>query len=111
MRRSARMQYSYSSTTRWPRCTRDGAVPSCSIVRRLVSVADNYDALGYPPDDASRDARYTRYVTHDRLLRTQMSALIRDLTRTLTAAEANALRDEVYAALHEGSVKIWAGNS
>jgi phenylalanyl-tRNA synthetase alpha chain len=34
--------------------------------------------------------------------------VIRNLTRTLTAAEANALRDEIYAALHEGSVKTWA---
>jgi phenylalanyl-tRNA synthetase alpha chain len=34
--------------------------------------------------------------------------VIRDLTRTLTSAEANALRDDVYAALHEGAVKAWA---
>jgi phenylalanyl-tRNA synthetase alpha chain len=33
---------------------------------------------------------------------------IRDLTRTLTHAEANALRDRVYAALHEGAVWTWA---
>jgi phenylalanyl-tRNA synthetase alpha chain len=37
--------------------------------------------------------------------------VIRDLTRTLTAAEANALRDEVYAALHEGLVKTWTRDS
>jgi phenylalanyl-tRNA synthetase alpha chain len=53
----------------------------------LVSAADNYDALGYPPDGASRDARYTRYVTHDRLLRTQMSALIPGALRTLVPAD------------------------
>ena len=35
---------------------------------------------------------------------------IRDLSRTLTHAEANQLRDAVYAALHEGSVWTWAGN-
>jgi phenylalanyl-tRNA synthetase alpha chain len=35
--------------------------------------------------------------------------VIRDLERTLTAAEANGLRDEIYAALHEGSVHAWAG--
>ena len=29
----------------------------------LLSVAENYDRLGYPPDGAARDARYTRYVT------------------------------------------------
>jgi phenylalanyl-tRNA synthetase alpha chain len=34
--------------------------------------------------------------------------VIRDLERTLTSAEANILRDEVYAAIHEGSVKSWA---
>lgn len=33
---------------------------------------------------------------------------IRDLERTLTHAEANVLRDEVYAALHRGSVWHWA---
>jgi len=37
--------------------------------------------------------------------------VIRDLARTLTSAEANGLRDEVYAAVHEGSVKSWAGRS
>jgi phenylalanyl-tRNA synthetase alpha chain len=34
--------------------------------------------------------------------------VIRDLERTLTSAEANVLRDEIYAALHCGSVKTWA---
>jgi phenylalanyl-tRNA synthetase alpha chain len=53
----------------------------------LVAVADNYDALGYPPDGASRDARYTRYVADDRLLRTQMSALIPGALRALAAAD------------------------
>jgi phenylalanyl-tRNA synthetase alpha chain len=37
--------------------------------------------------------------------------VVRDLARTLTSAEANGLRDEVYAAVHEGSVKSWAGRS
>jgi phenylalanyl-tRNA synthetase alpha chain len=34
--------------------------------------------------------------------------VIRDLARTLTAEEANALRDDVYAALHEGDAWQWA---
>ena len=34
--------------------------------------------------------------------------VIRDLHRTLTHAEANALRDAVYAAVHEGTVWVWA---
>ena len=35
----------------------------------VVPSADNYDDLGYPPDGASRDARYTRYLTPELLLR------------------------------------------
>jgi phenylalanyl-tRNA synthetase alpha chain len=34
--------------------------------------------------------------------------VLRDLTRTLTAAEANAIRDRVYAGLHEGAAYEWA---
>jgi phenylalanyl-tRNA synthetase alpha chain len=34
--------------------------------------------------------------------------VIRSLDRTLTHEEANELRDEIYAALHEGSVYCWA---
>lgn len=34
--------------------------------------------------------------------------VIRDLDRTLTSDEANALRDRMYAALHEGEVGEWA---
>jgi phenylalanyl-tRNA synthetase alpha chain len=52
----------------------------------LVSVADNYDDLGYPPDGASRDARYTRYVGAGRLLRTQTSAMVPGALRMLAAA-------------------------
>lgn len=36
---------------------------------------------------------------------------IRDLSRTLTHAEANLLRDDVYAALHRGSVWHWASTT
>jgi phenylalanyl-tRNA synthetase alpha chain len=52
----------------------------------VVTVADNYDRLLYPPGGAARDARYTRYVTHDTLLRTQTSAMIPPLLRRLAAA-------------------------
>lgn len=33
---------------------------------------------------------------------------LRPLDRTLTDAEANALRDDVYEAIHEGSTGQWA---
>jgi phenylalanyl-tRNA synthetase alpha chain len=52
----------------------------------IVTVADNYDALLYPPGGAARDARYTRYVSRDTLLRTQTSAMIPPLLRRLAAA-------------------------
>jgi phenylalanyl-tRNA synthetase alpha chain len=52
----------------------------------VVTVADNYDRLLYPPGGAARDARYTRYVSSDRLLRTQTSAMIPPLLRRLAAA-------------------------
>ncbi len=52
----------------------------------IVSVADNYDRLGTPPDAAAREARHTRYVSADRLLRTQTSALIPPLLRSLASA-------------------------
>jgi phenylalanyl-tRNA synthetase alpha chain len=42
----------------------------------VVSIAENYDDLLYPAGGASRDARYTRYVSDATLLRTQSSAMI-----------------------------------
>ena len=52
----------------------------------VVAIADNYDALGYPPDGAARDARYTRYVASDHLLRTQTSAMVPAALRMLAPA-------------------------
>jgi phenylalanyl-tRNA synthetase alpha chain len=37
-----------------------------------------------------------------------LRVVLRDLTRTLTSAEANALRDRIYAGLHEGEAYEWA---
>jgi phenylalanyl-tRNA synthetase alpha chain len=42
----------------------------------IISVKENYDKLRYPSDGAARDARYTRYVTQDALLRTMASAIV-----------------------------------
>jgi len=54
--------------------------------RPVVSIADNYDCLHYPPDGAARQARYTRYVTATTLLRTQTSAMIPGALRELAIA-------------------------
>jgi phenylalanyl-tRNA synthetase alpha chain len=50
---------------------------------RVVAVADNYDALGYPPDGPARESRYTRYLDARRLLRSQTSAAIPSALREL----------------------------
>ncbi len=52
---------------------------------RLVAIADNYDNLGFTPDAASRDVRYTRYVDDRHLLRSHASALIPGALRDLAA--------------------------
>ncbi len=51
----------------------------------VVSVADNYDRLHYPPGGAARDARYTRYAGPDTLLRTSTTALVPPALRLLAA--------------------------
>jgi phenylalanyl-tRNA synthetase alpha chain len=56
---------------------------------RIVTVADNYDNLGYDPADVTRDARYTRYVDAERMLRSHSSALIPAALRALAANPAD----------------------
>jgi phenylalanyl-tRNA synthetase alpha chain len=54
----------------------------------VVSLADNYELLGYPQGAAARDARYTRYVTESEVLRTHTSAMIPGLLRSLARASS-----------------------
>lgn len=42
----------------------------------VVAVTDNYDRLGYPPDAVARDARYSRYLTPDLMLRAHTTAVV-----------------------------------
>jgi phenylalanyl-tRNA synthetase alpha chain len=53
---------------------------------RVVSVADNYDALRYPPEGVAREARYTRYVSAATVLRSHMSAIVPGALRELADA-------------------------
>lgn len=50
---------------------------------RVVTIGDNYDELGYPSDAVARDARYTRYVDEQHMLRSHTSALIPPLLRAI----------------------------
>jgi phenylalanyl-tRNA synthetase alpha chain len=49
----------------------------------IVTIADNYETLGYPADAPAREARYTRYVDDRRLLRTHMTAIVPKAIRHL----------------------------
>jgi phenylalanyl-tRNA synthetase alpha chain len=51
----------------------------------VVPVADNYDRLGYAPDAAARDARYSRYLTPELMLRAHTSAAMPGLHERLAA--------------------------
>ncbi|MGW3992888.1 PheS-related mystery ligase SrmL [Amycolatopsis sp. NPDC004772] len=68
---------------RWP----------CAVRRwpgeRIVTVADNYDNLGYDPADVTRDARYTRYVDTEHVLRSHATALVPAALRDLAANPAD----------------------
>src|SRR5918997_791786 len=53
----------------------------------IVSVEENYDTLHYPPEGASRDARYTRYLNGRTILRTQTSVMIPGLLASAALPE------------------------
>lgn len=55
---------------------------------RVVTVADNYDRLGFSAETVTRDARYTRYVDRDHVLRTHTSALVPSMLRDLASDDA-----------------------
>ncbi|MFY1831889.1 hypothetical protein ACN47A_38595 [Myxococcus fulvus] len=63
---------------------------SCEVLTHrqspVVSIADNYDRLHYPPGGVARDARYTRYVCDTALLRSQTSAMIPSVLRRLASS-------------------------
>lgn len=56
---------------------------------RIVTIADNYDNLGYASSDVTRDARYTRYVDENRMLRSHSSALVPAALRDLARHQAD----------------------
>jgi phenylalanyl-tRNA synthetase alpha chain len=85
---------------------------------RIVSVADNYDRLGYEPGAVTRDAQYTRYVSYDEMLRSHTSALIPGALRTLGKSSDDVLvacpgvvyRRDAIGRMHTGTphqVDLW----
>ena len=85
----------------------------------VVTVEDNYDSLGYPPEGAARDSRYSRYVTDRIMLRSQTSASIPAALRSLALDPPDDLlivspglvyRRDVIDRLHVGEphqVDLW----
>ena len=57
----------------------------------VVTVAENYELLGYPPDATTRDARYTRYVDDTHLLRSHTSAMVPAALRRLSGHDEDVL--------------------
>jgi len=53
--------------------------------RRVVTIADNYDHLGYQAAAVTREARYTRYVDDQRVLRSHSTAMVPPALRRLAA--------------------------
>lgn len=68
----------------------------CRIIRHspLVSVADNYDHLGFSASDVTRDQRYSRYISPTVMLRSHTSASIPSLLRAL---DPDGSIDELWA--------------
>jgi phenylalanyl-tRNA synthetase alpha chain len=67
-------------------------------------------ASSTPGPELSAGARARLGMTIDQT-NVLVAVTLRDLERTLTAGEANRLRDRIYAALHEGTVHQWAAQS
>jgi phenylalanyl-tRNA synthetase alpha chain len=100
-----------------------GVSPRVHRARPVVSIADNYDVLGFTSSDVTRDERYTRYVSPTTVLRTHTSALVPAALRELAAeppgsAPADALvvcpgvvyRRDCVDRLHTGTphqVDLW----
>lgn len=79
---------------------RDLLGPDAGAVEEMTVLAETgYDDL----PDAARARMGVRPGQKNVLLR----LVLRDLDRTLTAADANRLRDRVYAGLHEGAAYEW----
>src|SRR5262249_10107296 len=57
----------------------------------IVSIADNYDRLRYPPEAVARDARYTRDGCDVAVLRTQTSAMLPPLLSELSGTTGDIL--------------------
>lgn len=54
----------------------------------MVRIEDNYETLGFAADAVTRDARYTRYVAAEHVLRSHSTAMVPGTLRCLAAEHA-----------------------
>jgi phenylalanyl-tRNA synthetase alpha chain len=73
-----------------------------------ASVLEEISVRSETPWTALPDAARQRMGMHDGQKNVLLHLVIRDLHRTLTAEQANEIRDRVYAGLHEGAASEWA---
>lgn len=64
--------------------------PTIQRGNRIVSIEDNYYALGYSQSEATLSSVYTRYIDNTTLLRTQMSSTIPSLLDSYVKAGVNS---------------------
>jgi phenylalanyl-tRNA synthetase alpha chain len=73
-----------------------------------AAAVESVEVVSETPHDALPAAARARIGLAPGQTNLLVRVVLRDLERTLTAAEANALRDRIYAALHRGAVHQWA---
>jgi phenylalanyl-tRNA synthetase alpha chain len=85
----------------------------------VVTIEENYGVLGYPPQAAAREARYTRYVDERQLLRSHTTALVPGALRAAARSAGGELavvcpglvyRRDVVDRLHVGEphqLDVW----
>jgi phenylalanyl-tRNA synthetase alpha chain len=76
-----------------------------------VEALESVEVLSETPYDALPSQARERIGIRPGQKNVLVRIVVRDLVRTLTSAEANALRDAVYASLHEGSAWQWASTA
>jgi phenylalanyl-tRNA synthetase alpha chain len=72
-----------------------------------ASAVEHVEVVSATPHDALPAAARARIGLQPGQLNLLVRVVLRDLERTLTAAEANELRDQVYRAIHRGRAHQW----
>lgn len=61
-------------------------IPTLEKGNPVVPLAENFDKLGYPKTEVTLSSRYTRYVSSEKILRTQMTSVVPSLLEKFSTA-------------------------